>query len=695
MVLNIDLFRVEKGGNPDLIRISQKGRFADVTLVDKVIEADVEWRKERFNLDAINRASKMCSTTIGDKMKKKEQQGGPEELPADFVTKFDALSLDVLKVFSLFLELIESKLDEETVSTNLKMENLEKDRNENLKKIGNLLHDSVPISDNEDDNKVERTFGDCESRKCYSHVDLVTMVDGFDGERGANVAGGRSFFLKGPLVFLEQALIGLALRILSEKGFVPIYPPFFMRKEFMQEVAQLSQFDEELYRVSDEWLVPANLPLKYAGMSTCFRQEAGSHGRDTRGIFRVHQFEKVEQFVICSPFDDESWEHFDEMIGNAEFYYQALGIPYRIVNIVSGELNNAASKKLDLEAWFPASGAFRELVSCSNCTDYQSRRLKIRYGQTKKLDGEVNFVHMLNATMCATTRVICAVLENYQTVDCILIPEALREFMPPQYKEKIPFVKPAPCDQEKVKEKLPKKEDKFSVLILIHNGLKTKIGFWYAKSSTLGFSCAHDLSIDRTVNPEDQYLKGWKNQQEDSYAVGKRIASGKYGAVYEVLRTRDGKLFAAKLEVCDIATRALSMDYLVLKAANKSHLTHFCNLVDRGMIQKHFKFLIMNRLGENLYKLRLQFQHYRFSAPTALRLSLEMLSALEQLHSLGYVHRDVKPSNFALLQSKDNNKTCRIILIDFGLCRQFKLPNVSIEDFIFCLSGASLGSVSL
>lgn len=165
--------------------------------------------------------------------------------------------------------------------------------------------------------------------------------------------------------------------------------------------------------------------------------------------------------------------------------------------------------------------------------------------------------------------------------------------------------------------------------------------------------------------------------QEDSYAVGKRIASGKYGAVYEVLRTRDGKLFAAKLEVCDIATRALSMDYLVLKAANKAHLAHFCNLVDRGMIQKHFKFLIMNRLGENLYKLRLQFQHYRFSAPTALRLSLEMLGALEQLHSLGYVHRDVKPSNFALLQSKDNK--CRIILIDFGLCRQFKLPNGEIK----------------
>uniref|UniRef100_A0A1I8B1S9 serine--tRNA ligase n=1 Tax=Meloidogyne hapla TaxID=6305 RepID=A0A1I8B1S9_MELHA len=467
MVLNIDLFRVEKGGNPDLIRTSQKGRYADVTLVDKVIEADVAWRKERFNLDAINRASKMCSSTIGDKMKKKEQQGGHEDLPDGFTAKFDGLSLDVLKPLSIAqIKNLKKKFDEETVQTNLRMENLEKERNENLKKIGNLLHESVPISDNEDNNKVERTFGDCESQKFfYSHVDLVAMCDGFDGERGANVAGGRSYFLKGPLVFLEQALIGLALRILSEKGFVPIYPPFFMRK-VVGKGSENENSGDDKYLIAtseqpiaafhrDEWLVPANLPIKYAGISTCFRQEVGSHGRDTRGIFRVHQFEKVEQFVICSPFDDESWEHFDEMIENAEFYYQTLGIPYRIVNIVSGELNNAASKKLDLEAWFPASGAFRELVSCSNCTDYQSRRLKIRYGQTKKLDGEVNFVHMLNATMCATTRVICAVLENYQTNDCIIIPEALREFMPPQYKEKIPFVKPAPCDQEK--EKMAKK----------------------------------------------------------------------------------------------------------------------------------------------------------------------------------------------------------------------------------------------
>ncbi|MFH4984746.1 hypothetical protein AB6A40_011455 [Gnathostoma spinigerum] len=215
------------------------------------------------------------------------------------------------------------------------------------------------------------------------------MIDGFDGERGTTVAGGRGYFLKGPLVFLEQACINLALQMLLEKGFTALYTPFFMRKEVMQEVAQLSQFDEELYKVSgkgsefaddqtvdekyliatseqpiaafhrNEWINPNDLPIKYAGISTCFRQEVGSHGRDTRGIFRVHQFEKVEQFVLCSPNDGISWKMFDEMIGNAEEFCKALELPYHIVAIVSGELNNAAAKKLDLEGWFPGSGAFR------------------------------------------------------------------------------------------------------------------------------------------------------------------------------------------------------------------------------------------------------------------------------------------------------------------------------------------------
>ena len=192
------------------------------------------------------------------------------------------------------------------------------------------------------------------------------------------------------------------------------------------------------------------MPIRYAGISTCFRQEVGSHGRDTRGIFRVHQFEKIEQFCITEPGNNKSWEMLEEMIGNAEEFNRALGLPYRVITIVSGALNNAAAKKYDLEAWFPGSGAFRELVSCSNCTDYQSRRLRIRFGQTKKLNEDVQYVHMLNATMCATTRTICAILENYQVEDGIIVPERLREFMPVKYKEKIPFVnQPKPSEESK------------------------------------------------------------------------------------------------------------------------------------------------------------------------------------------------------------------------------------------------------
>lgn len=355
----------------------------------------------------------------------------------------------------------------------------ESQRNTALREVGNHLHESVPVSNDEDENKVERTFGDCTTKGKYSHVDLIVMIDGMNGEKGAVVSRGRGYFLTGAAVFLEQALIQHALHILHDKDYTPLYTPFFMRKEVMQEVAQLSQFDEELYKVvgkgsekadenvpadekyliatseqpiaayhRDEWLPEASLPIKYAGLSTCFRQEVGSHGRDTRGIFRVHQFEKVEQFVLTSPHDNKSWEMMDEMIGNAEQFYQTLGIPYRVVNIVSGALNHAAAKKLDLEAWFCGSGAFRELVSCSNCLEYQARRLLVRYGQTKKMNANVDFVHMLNATMCATTRVICAILETHQTETGVKVPECLKMYMPAKFRDEIPFVKPAPIDLE-------------------------------------------------------------------------------------------------------------------------------------------------------------------------------------------------------------------------------------------------------
>lgn len=490
MVLDLDLFRKDKGGDPDKIRENQKKRFKDVALVDLVISEDDKWRGFRFRADLLNKLKNLCSKEIGEKMKKKEAQGDESEaVPENVATGLDALKSEDLKALTVNqIKKVRVLIDQEIVKNEEDLKVAEATRNNALREVGNHLHESCVISDDEDNNKVERTFGDCESRKKYSHVDLIVMIDGMNGEKGTVVAGGRGYFLTGAAVFLEQALIQHALHILYRKDYTPLYTPFFMRKEVMQEVAQLSQFDEELYKVvgkgsekveegsldekyliatseqpiaayhRDEWIPEASLPIKYAGLSTCFRQEVGSHGRDTRGIFRVHQFEKVEQFVLTSPHDNKSWEMMDEMIANAEEFCQTLGIPYRVVNIVSGALNHAASKKLDLEAWFAGSGAYRELVSCSNCLDYQARRLLVRYGQTKKMNASVDFVHMLNATMCATTRVICAILETHQTDTGVKVPECLQKYMPEKYKTEIPFVKPAPIDVEAATKKAKKEK---------------------------------------------------------------------------------------------------------------------------------------------------------------------------------------------------------------------------------------------
>ncbi|KAF7268046.1 hypothetical protein GWI33_018788 [Rhynchophorus ferrugineus] len=463
MVLDLDLFRTDKGGNPDKVREIQKKRYKDVGLVDTVVEKDTLWRQLRHKADNWNKLKNVCSKAIGEKMKKKEPQGDVnQEVPQDIRTNLDNVTVDLLQPLTVNqIKKVRGLIDEAVIKNDNDLLSAEKERNYALKEVGNLLHESVPVDDNEDNNKVERTY------------------DGMDGERGTVVSGGRGYYLTGAAVFLEQALIQLSLRTLLKKKYKPLYTPFFMKKEIMQEVAQLSQFDEELYKVigkgsekddekdveekyliatseqpiaafhRDEWIPESSLPIRYAGLSTCFRQEVGSHGRDTRGIFRVHQFEKVEQFCLTSPFDNKSWEMMEEMIANAEQFYQALEIPYRVINIVSGALNNAAAKKFDLEAWFPGSQAFRELVSCSNCLDYQARRLLVRYGQTKKMNAATDYVHMLNATMCATTRVICAILEVHQTESGIQIPKALQEFMPDEYKEFIPFVKPAPIDLEK------------------------------------------------------------------------------------------------------------------------------------------------------------------------------------------------------------------------------------------------------
>jgi len=324
------------------------------------------------------------------------------------------------------------------------------ERNAVLATVGNLVHDSVPVDDNEDNNAVVSEVGEPRQDARYNHVDLVQLLDIVDLEAGVAVAGGRGFYLKGEGCLLNQALINYALQYLYKEGYTPVHTPFFMRKAMMAQCAQLSQFDDELYHVSGEgedkyliatseqtlcamhqgqWIEPRDLPKRLAGYSTCFRKEVGSHGRDTLGIFRVHQFEKVEQFVVATP--ETSWDEMEKLLANAEGFYTSLGIPYRVVNIVSGALNDAAAKKYDLEAWFPGGKAYRELVSCSNCTDFQSRNLEVRLRTPKAPGGEQkkDYVHLLNSTLTASERTLCCVLENYQTEAGVVIPEVLRPFM--------------------------------------------------------------------------------------------------------------------------------------------------------------------------------------------------------------------------------------------------------------------------
>ncbi|RKP22684.1 seryl-tRNA synthetase [Syncephalis pseudoplumigaleata] len=321
--------------------------------------------------------------------------------------------------------------------------------------IGNLVHDSVPVSMDEDNNEVIRVWhadGQAPEPRTdvLPHHEILRRLEGFDAERGAKVAGHRGFFLTNDGVDLNLALIMYGLQFLAKRNYKKLQTPFLMRSELMAKTAQLEQFDEELYKVSGdgddkyliatseqpisayhagEWFekVSESLPVRYAGYSTCFRKEAGAHGKDNAGIFRVHQFEKIEQFCLTEP--EKSWEMFNDMIETSEAFYQSLGLSYRIVSIVSGALNNAAAKKYDLEAWFPSRGGYRELVSCSNCTDYQSRRLEIRCGSKKMGDREKKYVHCLNATLCATERALCCLVENHQTPEGVRIPEVLRPYM--------------------------------------------------------------------------------------------------------------------------------------------------------------------------------------------------------------------------------------------------------------------------
>eukprot|EP00565_Helicotheca_tamesis_P002014 CAMPEP_0185727172 /NCGR_PEP_ID=MMETSP1171-20130828/2931_1 /TAXON_ID=374046 /ORGANISM="Helicotheca tamensis, Strain CCMP826" /LENGTH=493 /DNA_ID=CAMNT_0028395677 /DNA_START=90 /DNA_END=1571 /DNA_ORIENTATION=- len=461
MPIDINELRTYKGGDPEKYRTYMKNRFKPAEWVDEVLAEDIKWRDLTQQKDKLRRdVNALQKDVIAPKKKAKE--------PCDEeVAQMKDMQKKIKEIEKLLPEIAATR------------DNL-------LNKIGNIVDPEVPISqDEEEDNLVVALYpmppeAEEEGRdkpllpdaqgiikytlpdaKPLTHDDLLWRIGGFEPQRGQQVAGHRAYFLKDAGVLLNQALINYGIAFLRKRDYSVLQPPYMMNKDVMSGIAQLEDFDEQLYKVSgktddpegstekyliatseqpicgfhrNEWVDERTLPLRYGGISTCFRKEAGHAGRDIRGIFRVHQFEKVEQFCVTADDFEISSQEQKNMRQCAEDFYQSLGIPYRVVCLVSGELNDAAVKKYDLEGWFPGQNTYRELVSCSNCTDFQARGVGTRCGQ-KKTTGKVDltqrasYCHFLNSTLCATGRVICALLENYQTEDGVKVPDVLVPFM--------------------------------------------------------------------------------------------------------------------------------------------------------------------------------------------------------------------------------------------------------------------------
>ncbi len=346
------------------------------------------------------------------------------------------------------------KLGEEIKALEEKLAPAEEELNELLMQLPNLTHESVPVGKDENGNVEIKTWGKKPdfAFEPKPHEELGADLDVIDTERGAKVSGSRFWYLKGDLVMLEFALVQYAANFMREKGFVPILPPMLVRERAMFGTGFFPAEKNEMYKLTDEeggdlYLIGtaevplasyhadevidlAEKPLKYFGFSSCFRREAGTYGKDMKGIIRGHQFDKVEMFVFAR--EEDSWSVHEEMLAIGEAFWQSLGIPYRVLNMCSGDIGAPNAKKYDIEGWLPGQNAYRELASCSNDTDFQARRLNIKY---KTKDGTSKFVHTLNNTVCALGRTMIAIMENYQEEDgSIEIPKALRDSMGGQKK---------------------------------------------------------------------------------------------------------------------------------------------------------------------------------------------------------------------------------------------------------------------
>lgn len=406
--------------NPELIRKMLKMRSVDFDL-DKLREVDQKRRELIIKTDELRKMKNQASLEISEKKK----------AGVDIST-----SLSKMKDVS-------SKLSE----LELRQEEIENAYSKLVFAIPNLIHESVPIGVDETANQEIRKWGEIPNFdfKINDHISISENLELVDLERAAKVAGARFYYLKNDLVRLNQSLIHYGLDFLSKKGYSLVQPPDMINKRAMEGAVIAEDFEEVIYKIegedlymigtsehamaamhSKEILDGKELPIRYAGVSPCYRKEAGAHGRDQKGIFRVHQFDKIEQFVFARP--EDSWKEHEKMISITEEFYQNLEIPYRLMLLSTGDTGKVSAKTYDIEAWMAGQNAYREIVSCSNCLEYQARRLKIRFRDNTNDDTQ--YVHTLNSTLVATTRILVAIMENFQTKDGhIRIPKVLQRHM--------------------------------------------------------------------------------------------------------------------------------------------------------------------------------------------------------------------------------------------------------------------------
>ena len=412
-MLDMSMFRE----HADVLRADHDKREMPHDNIDEVIRLDEEWRQARYDVDQLRKKRNEAARGIAE-AKKSGDSAAADVILAEVASlgqDIDALS-----------EKVDSCLAERDV---IRM------------RVPNILHESVPVGEDDQKNTLHSLHGDKTELgfEARNHNDLIEMNNWVDLARGAKVTGSRFYFLQGDLARLEMALQSYSANFLMERGYTLVQPPLMMNREAYEGVTDLGDFETVMYGIEpdkyyliatsehpltamrmDEIIEPSELPIKLVGVSSCFRREVGAHGLSDRGIWRVHQFTKIEQIVICNP--DDSWGHHEELLTNAVELWDSLGLHYRVVNICTGDMGTVASKKYDLEAWLPGANAYKEVVSCSNCTDYQANRLRMRY---RTAEGN-SAVHTLNSTAVATSRALVAIMEQYQNEDgTVRVPDVL------------------------------------------------------------------------------------------------------------------------------------------------------------------------------------------------------------------------------------------------------------------------------